>query len=152
MKKIEGYKEDSYSISPSGFIEWNTKSGFMFEVGDSVVINESQLFKFKDFVVSQCFGNGDYIVITGKVNNGYEAYDVDDSMVVQGGVIVSSVGFPFLSGLSINERATIEANMNYSNQEAEESEGDSETEEKIVEGEKEIYGDSENDSAETESV
>lgn len=151
MKKIEGYKEDSYSMSAGGILEWNTKSGFMFEVGDSVVIDSNPLFKFKDFVVSQCFGNADYIIITGKVNNSYEVADVDDSMIVQGGVIVSSVGFPFMTGVSINVRETIEANMNYSNQEAEESEGDSETEEKIVEGEKEIYGDSENDSAETES-
>lgn len=152
MKKIEGYKSDSYAMSPKGILEWNTKSGFMFEVGDSVVIDESQLFKFKDFVVSQCFGGGDYIVITGKVNNGYEQSDVDDSMVVQGGVIVSSVGFPFLTGISINERATIEKNMNYEKQQDEEDDEKDSSSETALEGEKEIYGDSENDSAETESV
>lgn len=155
MKKIEGYKSDSYDISGSGYLEWNTRSGYKFETGDSIVLNDSNQFKFKDFVVSQCFDDGSYIIITGKVNNGYDEAFTDDSMIVSKGVIMSSVGFPFLSGMGIDVRATIEANMNYSNQEteeSEESEDNSETEETVVEGEKEIYGDSEDDKAETEGV
>lgn len=136
MKKIEGYKDDSYSMSAGGILEWNTKSGFMFEVGDSVVIDSNPLFKFKDFVVSQCFGNADYIIITGKVNNSYEVADVDDSMIVQGGVIVSSIGFPFMTGISINVRETIEKNMKYEKQQDKEDEEKDSSAETALEGEK----------------
>lgn len=152
MKKIEGYKSDSYDISGAGYLEWNTRSGFEFEIGDSIIFNDIQSFSLSDFVVSQCFDKGSYMVISGKIANNVDGVFVDDSMIVSNGVVVSSVGFPFLSGISIDVRATIETNMNYINQVTDESEDNSETEETIIEGEKEIYGDSEDGNAETENV